>query len=265
MNSFNPHWILPDWPAPANVRALVTTRQGGVSKDAFASFNLGAHVGDAPAAVAHNRALLRALLPADPLWLEQVHGIDAIDGNSGPVPITSSATPPVADAVIAREPARNSGYVCAILTADCLPVLLCDRAGTAVAAVHAGWRGLASGIIETTVRRLGIPGEQLMGWLGPAIGPEAFEVGPEVRSAFLAHDPEADKAFQAHKNDNGAKTEKWHADLYLLARQRLAALGITAVAGGGFCTLRDNERFFSYRRDGVTGRMASLIWLQDIS
>ncbi|MCL2829484.1 MAG: peptidoglycan editing factor PgeF [Betaproteobacteria bacterium] len=246
--------VLPDWQAPAHVRAFVSTRRGGISEAPFADFNLAAHVGDAPEAVAHNRLLLRTLLPAEPLWLEQVHGAAVFDSAAGSPPLV----PPIADAIVARAPVQRGGAVCAILSADCLPVLLCDRDGTAVAAAHAGWRSLAAGVLEAVARRLDIPGAQLMAWLGPAIGAESFEVGPEVRAAFLAHDPAAEQAFRK----SGA-TEKWHADLYLLARQRLNALGIHSISGGGFCTLRDSSRFFSYRRDGLTGRMASVIWLDE--
>jgi YfiH family protein len=237
-------FILPDWPAPPNVRALVTTRAGGVSTGPWANLNLGDHVGDDPAAVAENRRLLRARLPADPLWLRQVHGTRCVDA--------ARAAPGVeADAARARAP----DTVCAVLTADCLPVLLCDDAGTAVAAAHAGWRGLAAGVVEATVRAMDVPGERLMAWLGPAIGPENFEVGDEVRTAFMAHDPAAAASFAARANG------KWLCDIYELARQRLAALGIHRVAGADFCTMRDADRFFSYRREVVTGRMASLIWL----
>jgi YfiH family protein len=236
--------IVPDWPAPPNVRALVTTRAGGVSLPPYASLNLGDHVGDAPAAVLENRRLLSAHLPSAPLWLKQVHGTRCVDA-------ARAAPDSEADAVFARRP----GTVCAVLTADCLPLLLCDAAGTVVAAAHAGWRGLAAGVVETTVRAMDVPEEHLMAWLGPAIGPENFEVGGAVRAAFLARDPAAASAFAARPDG------KWLCDIYLLARQRLAALGIRRVAGADFCTVRDAARFYSYRRDGVTGRMASLIWL----
>jgi YfiH family protein len=246
--------LRPDWPAPANVHAFVTTRAGGVSGGPWASLNLGDHVGDDPAAVAENRRRLRAHLPAEPVWLRQVHGIHCCDAQvlSG----AGSAMPPEADAALSRAP----GVVCAVLTADCLPLLLCDEAGSAVAAAHAGWRGLAGGVIESTVAALGVPGERLLAWLGPAIGPGNFEVGDEVRAAFVAHDAQAAAAFAARAEG------KWLCDIYLLARQRLAALGVRRVFGGNeagadFCTVRDAARFYSYRRDGVTGRMASLIWL----
>jgi polyphenol oxidase len=238
-----PEVIIPDWPAPANVRAFVTTRAGGVSSGPYASLNLGDQVGDDPAAVAENRRRLRAHLPAAPRWLRQVHGTRCIDA-------APARTNEEADGAFARQP----GIVCAVLSADCLPVLLCDTAGTVVAAAHAGWRGLAAGVIETTVRSMNVPAAQLMAWLGPAIGPENFAVGADVRAAFIAHDPQAGSAFTRQANG------QWHGDLYRLARQRLAALDVRRIAGGDFCTVRDAPRFFSYRRDGVTGRMASLIW-----
>ncbi len=238
-------WIVPDWPAPANVKALSTTRAGGVGVAPFDSLNLGTHVGDDPAAVAANRARLRALLPAEPCWLNQVHGTAVVD-------LATEHGVPDADAAVSRTP----GAVCVVMTADCLPVLLCDRAGTVVGAAHAGGRGLQGGVIEAAVRAMNVPAGELMAWLGPAIGPAAFEVGDEVRAAFVADDPAAACAFRP-----AGPAGKWLADLYLLARQRLAALGVTAVHGGDSCTFTEAERFFSYRRDGRTGRMASLVWL----
>lgn len=237
----------PDWPAPANVHAVTTLRTRGTSVGAYATFNLGDHVGDAPAAVAANRAALHTVLalPRPPAWLQQVHGTRVVNA-------AEVAGPVAADGSFATVP----GPVCAILTADCLPVLLCTPAGDAVAALHAGWRGLLSGVIEAGVRALARPGELLLAWLGPAIGPRRFEVGDEVRAQFCAHDAAAAAAFIAIGDG------KWLADIYSLARQRLAALGVTAVYGGDFCTASDPQRFYSYRRDGVTGRMASLIWLQ---
>lgn len=240
--------ITPDWPAPPGVRALCTTRHGGVSAAPWDSLNLGDHVGDSPTAVAENRRRLGELLPAEPVWLNQVHGTTCLtlpDTRHAPNP------PPVADAACTRDP----GVVCAVLTADCLPLLLCDAAGSVVAAAHAGWRGLAAGIIEATVTAMQLPGARLLAWLGPAIGPDSFEVGDEVRATFVAHDPAAAAAFTPRPGG------KWHGDLYRLARQRLAATGVTAVHGGKACTLRDADRYYSYRRDGVTGRMASLIWI----
>jgi len=240
------HWLQADWPAPANVRTLVTTRQGGLSRQPFDSFNLGSHVGDDADAVAANRALLRQQLPAEPAWLYQVHGTQVV--NAAQV----SDTPQDADASFSNQP----DTVCVVMTADCLPVLLCNDAGTVVAAAHAGWRGLCSGVLEASVAATGVDPSSLMAWLGPAIGPDAFEVGAEVRSAFMALDPAAEQAFTAIGEG------KYLADLYLLARQRLTAQGVTRVYGGDFCTVIDRARFYSYRRDGITGRMASLIWLQ---
>ncbi|HSC79468.1 MAG TPA: peptidoglycan editing factor PgeF [Chitinolyticbacter sp.] len=239
--------LVPDWPAPARVRALATTRAGGVSAKPFDTLNLGDHVDDVPARVAENRRRVAALLPNEPLWLTQVHGTRVADAATE----TSGAQ---ADAAIARQ----ARAVCAIMTADCLPVLLCDRAGTVVGAAHAGWRGLCDGVIEATVTAMGQPGETLLAWLGPAIGPAAFEVGDEVRAAFVARDASAAAAFKP-----GVQPGKWWADIYQLARQRLAGLGVHAVYGGELCTVSERERFFSYRRDGRTGRMASLIWLED--
>ncbi len=237
--------ILPDWPAPAGVRALSTTRSGGVSAPPWQSLNLGDHVGDDPLAVAANRATLRNELPAEPVWLNQVHGTRCVDAARA-LPGTQ------ADAGFTRQ----RGVVCAVLTADCLPVLLCDERATVVAIAHAGWRGLAAGVIEATVATMGEPGERLMVWLGPAIGAQAFEVGGEVRELFLADDAAAADAFVPVAGG------KWLCDIYRLARRRLHALGIRRIAGADFCTLDDAARFFSYRRDGVTGRMASLIWLE---
>lgn len=237
-------WVMPDWPAPANVRALTTLRTGGVSRGPYAGFNLAGHVGDEPGAVAENRARLHraAGLPDEPRWLVQVHGTAVVDA-------ATAHAGTEADAAFAVTP----GVVCAVLTADCLPVLLCDRAGTRVAAVHAGWRGLADGVIEASVGALG--GEGLLAWLGPAIGPAAFEVGDEVRARFLDHDPGAADAFR------GTERGRWLADLYQLARRRLASAGVTAIHGGGRCTYREAGAFYSYRRDGTTGRMATMVWL----
>ena len=237
-------FLIPDWPAPAHVRALQTLRTGGCSPAPWASFNLGDHVGDEPARVAANRAELRRQLPAEPLWLQQVHGTVVVDAAQAPQVTT-------ADASFANEPDQ----VCAVMTADCLPVLFCDRAGTVVAAAHAGWRGLLDGILECTIAALPVVPGELLAWLGPAIGPERFEVGGEVRAAFVAHDAQAAGAFRPHG-------DKWWADIYSLARQRLQAAGVTNIHGGGQCTVSDAERYFSYRRDGVTGRMATLIWLE---
>lgn len=238
-------WIVPDWPAPASVHALVTTRGGGVSVAPYACLNLGDHVGDDPIAVAANRRMLQTSLPTEPVWLKQVHGRGIADADH-------AAGVPEADGSVARK----SGIVCAVLTADCLPVLLCDRAGTVVAAAHAGWRGLADGVVEAAVAAMAVEAGEILAWLGPAIGPRAFEVGGEVRQIFMEHDPAAESAFIPSANAG-----KWLADIYLLARQRLARIGVSAVYGGGYCTYADAERFYSYRRDGVTGRMASLVWI----
>ena len=238
-------FIVPGWTAPPGVRALATTRQGGVSRAPWDSFNLGDHVGDAPQAVAANRALLRRELPAEPLWLTQVHGTRCVDAATA-LPRTE------ADASFTRQ----RGVVCAVLTADCLPVLLCDDQASVVAIAHAGWRGLAAGVIEATVGAMAAPGERLLAWLGPAIGPQAFEVGGEVREQFVAQDLQAAAAFVATAKG------KWLCDIHRLARQRLDSLGIRRVASANSCTLGDAENFFSFRRDGVSGRMASLIWLE---
>jgi len=242
-------WLVPDWPAPANVFAGTTTRQGGVSVAPYDSLNLGDHVGDSVDAVANNRSLLKHQcdLPTEPAWLKQVHGIEVVNA-------AAVNGIPVADASFSHQ--ANS--VCAVMTADCLPVLLCDQAGSVVAAVHAGWRGLADGVIEATIKHMDVTASKLMAWLGPAIGPKAFEVGDEVRQQFMAADPQAVEAFQPSTQG------RWLADIYLLARQRLANLGVELVYGGHCCTYTDAERFYSYRRDGVTGRMASLIWLDQV-
>ena len=242
-------WIEPDWPAPPQVKALCTARRGGVSKGPYAEMNLGDHVGDDPSAVAQNRAILRdkLALPAEPHWLSQVHGCDVAKAAEDPRGCR-------ADAIVATD-ARQ---VCAVLTADCLPLLLCDRKGTRVAAVHAGWRGLAAGVVEAAVEGLDVPPTEVLCWLGPAIGPDAFEVGPEVLERFVELGGDAAGAVFRP----GAKG-KWLADLYALAAQRLSRFGVHRVWGGGLCTFSDQQNFFSYRRDGVTGRMASLIWLDD--
>ena len=240
-------YLVPDWPAPAGVRAAFTLRTGGVSLPPYDSLNVGAHVGDRPEAVAENRRRMRRALelPAEPAWLEQIHGREVAD-------LDRAALPQRADASLTRA----AGRVCVVQVADCLPVLLAARSGAAVAAAHCGWRGLANGVLEATVSALGVPAGELHAWLGPAIGPGAFEVGPEVRAAFLLQDARAESAFAG--NSQG----RWQCDLFELARQRLARLGVTAVSGGGVSTHADPERFFSYRRDGRSGRMAALIWLE---
>ena len=280
-----PH-IIPDWPAPAKVRALQTTRSGGTSAAPYHSLNLGTHVGDALLLVARNRNALNTLLPSEPVWLEQVHGTRVANADA-------ANCREIADACIATK----RGAVCVVMTADCLPILLCDTQGTVVAAVHAGWRGLAAGVIEATVsamqatthenlsrqnraRENAAQSLQLMAWLGPAISQIAFEVGAEVREIFVAQNPANAAAFtpspprgavqpvlSLSKEGEGASgehssTQKFHADLYALARLRLQALGITQTYGGDHCTYRESDTFFSYRRDGVTGRMATFIWLE---
>lgn len=236
-------WLIPDWPAPGRVKACVTTRVGGVSLAPFDSLNLGDHVGDDPAAVAENRRRLTDHFAITPAWLQQVHGIAVVEADP-----TQVAT---ADASWTATP----GIACAAMTADCLPVLFCNRAGTRVAAAHAGWRGLVSGVLEATLDSLAVPADEVLAWLGPAIDPQAFEVGPEVREAFIAQLPQAAQAFVPSHNAG-----KFLADIYALARLRLATRGVTAVYGGGLCTVTD-PRFFSYRRNPRTGRFASLIWI----
>jgi YfiH family protein len=236
--------IVPDWPAPARVKSLMTTRAGGTSGAPWTSLNLGDHVGDDPARVAANRDRLRVELPNEPGWLKQVHSARAVELGSGEIEADASYT-------------REAGRVCAVLTADCLPVLFCDRAGSVVAAAHAGWRGLAGGVLETTVAAMQAPPGDILAWMGAAIGPRAFEVGDDVREAFMAQHPEALAAFVPQ----GAPG-KWLADIYRLARIRLNRIGVGAVYGGRRCTYTESDTFFSYRRDGVTGRMASLIWLE---
>ncbi|AOS41130.1 laccase [Pseudomonas brassicacearum] len=237
-------WLIPDWPAPARVKACVTTRAGGVSLAPFDSLNLGDHVGDDPVAVAENRRRLTDQFAITPAWLQQVHGIAVVEADPAQVA--------AADASWTDTP----GIACTAMTADCLPVLFCNRAGTRVAAAHAGWRGLANGVLEATLDSLAVPADEILAWLGPAIGPQAFEVGPEVREAFIAQLPQAAQAFTASPNAG-----KFLADIYALARLRLAARGVTAVYGGGLCTVTD-PRFFSYRRKPRTGRFASLIWIE---
>ena len=239
-------WIAPEWPAPSRVHAFVTTRNGGVSAGPYTNLNLGLRVGDDPDDVARNRQRVRVLLPSEPKWLQQVHGTTALDA-------ANIQGEPIADAAFTR--ARR--VVCTVQTADCLPILLCDLAGTVVASVHAGWRGLASGVIERTVEATRCPASTLMGWLGPAIGPSAFEVGPDVLEAFARTDSQASSAFVPLREG------RYLADLFALARRRLVALGVGQVFGGGFCTYSDASRFFSHRRDRITGRQAAFIWLGD--
>ena len=239
-----------DWPASSQVKTAISTREGGVSLAPYTGLNLGSHVSDSAQAVAQNRQLCmqQAAMPAEPLWLNQVHGTECVvleqtDFSAGPVTADASTT-------------KTKGLVSVVLTADCLPVLFCDAAGTQVAAAHAGWRGLVDGVLEQSLAQFSDP-TTVMAWLGPAIGPAAFEVGDEVRQAFIAKDAKADAAFISVPGKNG----KWLADLYQLARLRLTAAGVNQIYGGGFCTYSDKERFYSYRRDGQTGRMASCIWI----
>lgn len=238
-------WIDADWPAPAGVRAGCSTRIGGCSQGEYAGLNLAHHVGDAEAAVAANRKLLAQSLglPSEPVWLDQVHGTRCLD-------LDQPGSGRVADAALSRQ-----GRVCAVMTADCLPILLCSRDGAVVAAVHAGWRGLQAGVIEVTVEQMRIAGKDLLAWLGPAIGPAAFEVGEEVRDAFLAQDQAAASCFSATQ-----RRGKYLANLPELARQRLRGLGLNAIYGGAYCTVSEPGSFYSFRRDQRCGRMVSLIW-----
>lgn len=247
-----------DWPAPAHIHALVTTRAGGVSVAPWNSLNLGTHVADDAAAVAENRARLQVALQeiapcSPPQWLNQVHGVFVADAEKNAA--TRCDHVPDADATFTTE----KGLPCVVMTADCLPVFFCDRAGTLVAVAHAGWRGLCDGVLEETLKKFPKT-EEVLAWMGPAIGPEKFEVGAEVRAAFLAHDAAASSCFRP-STLSSPDAGRWLADIYALARLRLAAAGVSAVYGGGLCTVTDEERFFSYRRDGRTGRMASVIWI----
>jgi YfiH family protein len=240
-------WLEPDWPVTRRVRVISTLRHGGVSLDRYASLNLAEHVGDDAAAVAENRRRVRVAgaLPAEPCWLQQVHGTRVVEA------LSSRRSLPEADAAWTRAPGR----VCAIGTADCMPIVLADEQGTCVAIAHAGWRGLAGGVLEATIQALGLPGAVLCAWLGPAISEPAFEVGAEVRDAFVARDAAAGRFFT--KNARG----RFQADLDGLARLALARLGVGRVYGGGWCTSSNARDFYSYRRDGRTGRMATLAWL----
>lgn len=244
-------YIVPDWPAPERVAAVVTCRAGGDSCAPYESFNLALHVGDDSGAVMVNRARLQSQLTSvhEPQWLEQVHGIEVVKAVAGG-PVQTG------DALITDQ----AKLPCAVLTADCLPVMFCDTQGTEVAVAHAGWRGLAAGVLEATLAKFRAPGSRIMAWLGPAIGPDHFEVGDEVRDCFVQDSVEAAQAFTV----NESKAGHWFADLYRLARLRLERSGVTQIYGGGFCTYTDSARFYSYRRDGITGRMASLIWLQEV-
>ena len=236
--------IIPDWPAPANVKAIQTTRLCGYSVAPYNSLNLARHVQDDDFAVAKNRELLSEYLPSEPIWLNQVHGIEVVDA-------AKSMCDQDADASFSK----NKNVVCVTMTADCLPVLLCNKQGTMVAAIHAGWRSLCDGVIEATIKAMGVEPVDLMAWLGPSIGPDAFEVGGEVREAFIAKDAQSEQAFKS-------AGDKWLGDLYLIAKQRLNKLGVIEVYGGGECTFSNSSQFFSFRRDGITGRMATMIWFE---
>lgn len=249
MTTTAPGWIDADWPAPPGVRAVTTTRLGGESRAPYASLNLGAGTGDAPTTVTRNRARLRSALglAREPCWLEQVHGSDVVHA-------ARYDEAPRADASVG-EPGSPP---CVVLTADCLPVVLCDTSGTRIGIVHAGWRGLANGAIARCVERMDHPGRELLAWLGPAIGQDSYEVGREVRDACLAGAPGAKSAFVP----SPARRDRWLADLYAIATSQLESLGVLHVHGGGFCTYRDRPRFFSHRRDGTTGRFATLAWIR---
>ena len=237
------NWINPEWSAPPGIRAASTLCTGGVSTGVYASWNLGTHVGDDPAHVIANRLLLKQqlALPSEPIWLNQVHGCQVIKASA----LASGA---MADASYSRE----VGVVCAVMTADCLPLLLCSEDGLSVAVVHCGWRGLLAGIIEQVLINIG--SGSLLAWMGPAIGPQAFVVGSEVRQLFIDKNPDHVQAF--FKQSDG----QWLADLYKIARTDLGTVGINQIYGGDRCTYSDSDRFFSHRRQGVTGRMATLIW-----
>ena len=241
-----------EWAAPLTVRAAFTLRSGGVSMAPWDSLNLGAHVEDAPAAVAENRRRVHEVLalPSVPLWLQQVHGVQVLDADAQGADASGASAMLPADAAVTREPGR----VLAILVADCMPVLFSSSNGEVIGAAHAGWRGLAAGVLEATIAAIGAPAEELCAWLGPAIGPRHFEVGAEVRAAFVARDSGAAAGFSA--NQRG----RWQCDLAWLARRRLQALGVTRVAGRECCTYAESARCYSFRRDGRTGRMAALIW-----
>ena len=239
----NSDFIIPNWPAPKNVHALQTNREGGVSLAPFTSLNLGSHVNDDPIHVAHNRQLLSQYLPSEPVWLNQVHGVNVIDA-------ANTTCLPSADASYTTR----KNVVCVTMTADCLPILVCDTVGTLVASIHAGWRSLCDGVIEATIAKMQTNSSDLMAWLGPAIGPNTFEVGAEVRAQFVAKDAKAELAFKKHG-------DKYLADIYQIATQRLNNLGVKQIYGGDRCTFTDKDQFFSFRRDGATGRMATLIWL----
>ncbi|MCH8551140.1 MAG: peptidoglycan editing factor PgeF [Natronospirillum sp.] len=248
--STEPSIQVPDWPdQPESVQVAVTLREGGVSRPPWNSLNMGVHVGDDPQAVAANRqrVMSRLSLPSEPVWLNQMHGTQVACIETPGQPVQGEA-----DAAYTR----CAGVPLCILTADCLPVLITDRDGQEVGAAHAGWRSLCHGVLENLLQQFSASPQHLLAWLGPAIGPQQFEVGPEVKAAFVEQAAEAESAFTPGDGD------RWLADIYQLARQRLARAGVTRVAGGGFCTVTERAQYFSYRRDGQTGRMAALIWRQ---
>lgn len=241
-------WITPDWPAPANIKAFTTLRDGGYSKPPYNSLNLALHVEDEPNTVLANRRLLveQLKLPSMPIWLNQIHSTITVDaGNIHHIPD--------ADASFTTKP----GIVCAVLTADCLPLLVCNKQGTLVSAIHAGWRGLAKGVIEAAISPLTAKPDDLLVWLGPAMGPQKFEVGADVIDLFIAHDAAAKAAFTQYT------ATTWLADIYQLAKQRLHKLGIRHIFGGTHCTYTEQDLFFSFRRDAKTGRMANMIWMEN--
>lgn len=244
------NYIQPAWDAPASIRAYMTTRGHGASVAPYQGFNVAHHVGDNAAAVEKNRQLLMSQLqlPTSPRWLNQVHGVHVVNDQTFQPNIE-------ADACYSEK----KGQVCAVMTADCLPILICNRAGTAVAAVHAGWRSLVAGVIENTLSQFSDASDDLIVWFGAAISQVAFEVGQDVYDAFIQHNAEATTAFSPSQTQQG----KWQADLYTLARQRLVAYGVHAIYGGEYCTYNEADKFYSYRRDGVTGRMVSLIFIQE--
>jgi len=247
-------WIVPRWEAPAGVHGFVTTRNGGISEGAARSLDLGQAAVDADArmraAIDENHRRVQAYLPAKPAWLAQVHGADVAVVDAGAIARADGSTVARADAAVTWQP----DVVLAVRVADCLPVLLADRDGTALGVAHAGWRGLAAGVLENTVAAMHCPPARIAAWLGPAIGPGAFEVGADVHDAFVRGDPDAAAAFAA------TSPRKWHADLFALARRRLARMGVRSIRGGELCTHSDPARFFSFRRDGTSGRMGAFLW-----
>jgi YfiH family protein len=249
--------LVPGWSVPPHVHALVTTRRGGVSRPPYGTLNLGLHAGDERADVLANRAALGRLTGARPAWLEQVHECNVVDAAQA----LHADVPPRADASVTSEP----GVACVVMVADCLPVLFCDTRGRAVGAAHAGWRGLSAGVLEQTAhavaRRAG-EGAVLHAWLGPAIGPDAFEVGRDVFDAFVDSAPAGERdATAAAFTERQTAPHKYLADLHALARLRLRRAGVVSITGTQTCTVSDPARFYSYRRDRTTGRFAALVWL----